>query len=254
MSEAKEHPQLFKAEMVQAIREARKWMTRRAVTMHNSLIDGDGKGIRKHWRHLDWRRAFVDPGPSPAGNPGPYWKVPCSCMGTAEDLEVWHRIYPRVFVGDAIWVKETWRVAMEAYRTYVEYRAGGPPQNADRDEAAKLKKISLRFPGARKDRHSDAWKSPIHMPRWATRLVLPVVRVGAERLQEITEEDAMAEGLSHDPCGWFVPGSATTGAPTAREAFQQLWESINAERPGLAWNDNPPLWIYEWEKKEGDRP
>ncbi|MCP4573316.1 MAG: hypothetical protein GY838_13255 [bacterium] len=240
MSENKAHPQLFKAAMVQAIREARKWMTRRAVTQNNSLIDGTGQGIRSHWKYLDWSRAVIDPGPSPAGNPGPYWKVPCSHLGPEKDLEVWHRIYPRVTVGDALWVKETWRVAMEAYRTYVEYRAGGPPRDADRDKAAELKKISLRFPGAKKARHSDAWKSPLHMPRWATRLVLPVVRVGAERLGDIDWEDAVAEGI--------------VASEESLEDFRNLWESINAERPGLAWKDNPPLWIYEWEKQEGDRP
>lgn len=81
----------------------------------------------------------------------------------------------------------------------------------------------------------DRWRPSIHMPRWASRITLEVVGVRVERLQDISEEDAKAEGcaLSAD---WKAFGVV---------AFQQLWESING--PG-SWDANPWVWVVEFRK------
>jgi len=73
---------------------------------------------------------------------------------------------------------------------------------------------------------------------------LEVVGLRLERLQSITEADAQEEGLSHEPCGWFVPGNAKTGAPTAVECFSQLWDSINGEK--YPWESNSLVWVVEF--------
>ena len=70
------------------------------------------------------------------------------------------------------------------------------------------------------------------MPRWACRLVLPLVSVRVERVQDITEEDAKAEGV--EPIG----GSY-------REGFRAVWESIYG-----TWDLNPWVWVAEWKEIE----
>ncbi|MBK7337807.1 MAG: hypothetical protein IPJ00_17345 [Saprospirales bacterium] len=90
------------------------------------------------------------------------------------------------------------------------------------------------------------WKSSIFMPRAASRILLEVVSVRVERLQDITEEDAMAEGAelydNHD--GTF----GGYGAPmTYRESFHLLWQSINGPD---SWDQNPWVWVVEFRKIE----
>jgi hypothetical protein len=89
------------------------------------------------------------------------------------------------------------------------------------------------------------------MPRWASRLDLAVVSVRPEKVQDITEQDALAEGIqAYDGvCGQNEDGSYRTGFtvlgigafPTAREAFRCLWDSINEKR-GYSWDSNPWVW------------
>ena len=78
------------------------------------------------------------------------------------------------------------------------------------------------------------WKSPLFMPRWASRIPLEITELRAERLQEISEEDAEAEG---------VEGATTDGGQTIvyKPTFADLWDSLNAER-GYGWGFNPWVW------------
>lgn len=104
------------------------------------------------------------------------------------------------------------------------------------------------------------WRPSIHMPRWASRLTLKIKSIRIERLQDISEEDAKAEGVSpncvlkdHSECGdhhgeyirYANPMDWDCGpAYSATESFQTLWEAIN----GLgSWNENPWLWVIEYE-------
>lgn len=90
-----------------------------------------------------------------------------------------------------------------------------------------------------KGRHS------IHMPRWASRIMLEVVGVRVERLNEISEKDAVAEGcdyeaMSPDP---ECSGSALWGP----SGFAALWESINGRG---SWAENPWVWVVEFKRVE----
>lgn len=94
-----DHQTLFTGDNVRAIIDGRKTMTRRVVTRANTLIDGSPWS--GHWTKfgdLDFTNARPDPGPSPAGNAGPYLHVP------RQDGETVHRIYPKWCPGDLLWV------------------------------------------------------------------------------------------------------------------------------------------------------
>lgn len=88
------------------------------------------------------------------------------------------------------------------------------------------------------------------MPRWASRIVLEISGVRVEQLQDISEEDAEAEGIRQmrDGSGMFVgregPGCLVTPWPTAREAFADLWDGINGKR--ASWESNPLVWVIEF--------
>lgn len=111
--------------------------------------------------------------------------------------------------GDRLWVRETWQDGN-----------GGIYYATDGNTAA-------------------PWKPSIYMPRWASRITLEVVSVRVERLNEIGEEDAIAEGSQ---CAG-VPASLTN-----RGAFAKLWDSINAKTH--PWASNPWVWVVEFKRLE----
>jgi len=94
-----------------------------------------------------------------------------------------------------------------------------------------------------------AWTPSIFMPRWASRITLEVVDVRVERVQEISDCDAQAEGVDLDPeyldrdIPYFVP------------CFQRLWDSINGKprKDGvdISWSANPWVWVVEFKNVEG---
>ena len=130
--------------------------------------------------------------------------------------------------GDRLWVRETWAPAGYSVLPTL-YRADG-------DEQPTL---------------DGRWRPSIHMPRWASRITLEVTGVRVERLQAITEADAVAEGLENHGGGeladaWWPEhdGLAQAGA-TPREGFRVLWEAING--PG-SWAANPWVWVVSFRK------
>ncbi len=95
-------------------------------------------------------------------------------------------------------------------------------------------------------RWSDWFKrSSIHMPRWASRITLEITKVRVERVQEISEKAAKAEGVcvvDNTPDGIYSPPNYPD---IHRDIFMDLWDSLNAKR-GYSWESNPWVWVLSF--------
>lgn len=91
------------------------------------------------------------------------------------------------------------------------------------------------------------WKPSIYMPRWASRITLEISDVLVERVQDISEEDAEAEGV------FDTLPEDTNPLMMASDAFCLLWEDINGKKAGCSWEDNPWVWVVEFKRLEGSK-
>jgi len=218
----KEKPILFSTPMVKAILEGRKTQTRRIPRNYKDIIS----------KHEDLHSIGVPEGTQ---------------VQPIQELFMDKCPYK---VGDTLWVREKWKAVLcrEAYLCVAEFFDG------------ERKKFFL-------DRDSDksnsfaskvgkGWQPSIHMNREATRLFLEVKSVRLERLQDITDSDAIAEGIYEiRKNGWFYCDPAGTKAPNCtlahkpRQAFMWLWEQINYKRGyEYSWIANPWVWVYEFKR------
>lgn len=212
MSTIKDRPIMFNGPMVCAILEGRKTVTRRPVKATKAHANGfmmldHGKG----WRPYN---AFGDFASDHEG-----MEYPIAC--------------PYGKLGDRLWVRETcfindYREASvpEQERAYCEihYRADGIPDFEGEEELIR-------------------WRPSIHMPRWASRILLEVTDVRVERLQDITEEQALAEGIKkHSDGGYHVEdGKHFSDSPV--ESFACLWSSVGGD-----WDANPWVWCVSFKR------
>jgi len=95
--------------------------------------------------------------------------------------------------------------------------------------------------------------SPMFMPKKAARIWFEIVSVRVERIQDITEEDARAEGMEPLPShgAWCDPAKGREGHWSYRRALSAKWNEINGKR-GYAWDDNPWVWVLTF--KQAERP
>lgn len=99
----------------------------------------------------------------------------------------------------------------------------------------------------------DNWRSPIYMPRWASRITLEVQSIRVERVQDISEDGAIAEGYSagesgiHDSDGNLIFDSGGCAMWTAIGAYSSAWDDLNAKR-GYSWESNPWVWVIEFRR------
>ena len=171
---------------------------------------------------------------APTCPPECYGSLPCGVCKIA-----------RFAPGDRLWVRETWCEDQHAYDSElnpdgIRWRAtddSGVEGIDDGDGYAVLNADgSIR----------SCWRPSIHMPRRASRLTLTVTDVRVQRLHEITEADAIAEGVTkvRDSC-YVVKGFGYDEAGLCHSSpvtpFAQLWDSINGKRPGCDWESNP--WV-----------
>ena len=222
MPEIKERPILFLAPMVRAILEGRKTVTRRPVKIQpRSKADIGSYGLGQPFiRNPD----VTKPNPE-----CPYGRA-----------------------GDRLWVRETW------YCDHFEVMRGPylKPDDLNFSEAIDDGTLVYAADGLTPyEADQPVWKPSIHMPRWASRILLEITDVRVERLQDISEEQALAEGIVGVPFrpddGWPIctgymvgPDDGRTGlATTAAKAFAGLWDSVGGD-----WNANPWVWVVEFKR------
>jgi len=145
--------------------------------------------------------------------------------------------------GDRIWVRETFRVHSRAtdVATLV-YKAS--MRNSWTDQTHRVP-VSL----CNKPATPEKWTPSIHMPRWASRILLEITDVRVERLNAISQEDAQAEGM--ELTGWRPTYSDPDSGGevwTPYDNFARLWESIYGEG---SWKVNPWVWVIEFKRVEG---
>ncbi len=153
-------------------------------------------------------------------------------------------------VGDRIWVRETW--GLMCYHDPTDWCEGGI---AGVSESELRERYSVEH-RANWKLHSEAahWRPSIHMPRWASCITLEITGVRVERVQDITEEDAKAEGVEQvvflGETYWKLKtpvlnpgGGERIGVREAKVAFQNLWDSIYNN-----WDANPWVWAYSFRR------
>ncbi|HAG3179117.1 TPA: hypothetical protein G8Z49_004587 [Salmonella enterica] len=225
----KERGMIFNGEMVRAILDGRKTQTRRIVNPQPELTKGSG---------FSWKGCLYGSGSNDRETNRNFAHIKC----------------PFGKPGDRIWVRETYHGPLFDYEhmeSYLEdsskfekpdfciYRADGNP--------------APEFYDADDNLHCG-WRPSIHMPRWASRILLEITNVRVERLNSISEQDALREGIDRErleesqdnyDC---IADHNMTGRPTATGAFKYLWESIYGEEN---WQANPWVWVIEFKRVEG---
>lgn len=242
MSQAKERPILFSAPMVRALLEGRKTVTRRPI---KPSMRGFDVSFELHQQDDgSWR---------------PMHTFDESCM---DDQGTEHPVAcPYGQPGDRLWVRESFWQAGTYVQSYpdddegswagsrrVHYRAdGAPPNEPNRHYPGGLRNGS--YSAADPDK---IWRPrpSIHMPRWASRILLEITAVRVERLQDITEAQALAEGVrlytDHSECGdWYHVEGIETYSADPRKSFELLWTGINGAE---SWGVNPWVWVVEFKR------
>lgn len=141
-------------------------------------------------------------------------------------------------IGDRLWVRETWAVSTKGADALYGTHWNAPWYRADADAYGLL---GHDGDGAV---YSEclAWRPSIHMKREHSRINLEITDVMVERLNDISDEDAFAEGI--DEAAAMTMGCTHDAA---RAVFSQLWESING--PG-SWDKNPWVWAITFRRVE----
>lgn len=170
-------------------------------------------------------------------------------------------VYPCCNAGDMLWVRESWYYEEHMH----DLTAGEPDIPGGRYSHRLVYRADYPEYPVNVGVGKQGWRPSIFMPRWASRITLEVTGIKAERLQDITEEDAKKEGVPYkeeppiDPI--YCPQCGGTGligafhpvslgymeidcpyCDTARKQFSNLWDAINGRKDGKTWKDNPWVW------------
>ncbi|WP_312141363.1 hypothetical protein [Pantoea septica] len=211
----RERPILLNADMVRAVLNGSKTQTRRIMREQPEVIP-------KEDEH---------------GKPG-FW-IPFNVGKTMVRNDDMYIACPFGAVGDRLWVRETFRVHSRAtdVATLV-YKASARQSWTEQTHRVPVSVCN-------KPAVIEKWTPSIHMPRWASRITLEITGVHVERLNSMTEQDAIAEGCSGGHGS--IPGYMYSATP--HEHFHHVWESIYGAD---SWQANPFVWVIEFKRVEGE--
>ncbi|HBT4761246.1 TPA: hypothetical protein MB328_002842 [Klebsiella pneumoniae] len=217
-----ERGMIFNGEMVRALLDGRKTQTRRIVKGTDSAVK-----FCKEW-NINGEEVFVVLGEKDHTGMNPVLGA-ISC--------------PFGAVGNRIWVREAFRVHSRAtdVATLV-YKAS--ERNSWTEQTHRVPVAVCNKPAT-----PEKWTPSLHMPRWASRILLEITDVRVERLNAINEHDALAEGVAKLRGGFwkhYQPGW-TQHQLSARGSFVTLWKSIYGDE---SWNSNPWVWVIKFKRIE----
>lgn len=228
MTKITERGMIFNGEMVRALLDGRKTQTRRIVKGTDSAVK-----FCKEW-NINGEEVFVVLGEKDHTGMNPVLGA-ISC--------------PFGAVGNRIWVRETFQGPLFNYEQMDEYLE-------DSSKFEKPEFCQYAADGGHRPEYQDAddnlrhgWRPSIHMPRWASRILLEITDVRVERLNAINEHDAQAEGVAKLRGGFwkhYQPGW-TQHQLSARGSFVTLWKSIYGDE---SWNSNPWVWVIKFNRIE----
>lgn len=215
-------PIIFQDESVRAILDGAKTQARRIIQKAHDKHSGEWAGAVLPTRESGWIA---------------WWP------GTQQYKRF---VCPLGASGDRLWVRETFVLESNVEDEKPPFNDGRPIQQTgdERDGFGWLQahyRATDPAPELSCDRHDGPcchWKSPILMPRWASRLALEITEVRVQRLQEITEQDARAEGFEPRPAGYGDRGHVII---TYRTGFVRSWDRINSKKH--PWESNPWIWV-----------
>lgn len=245
----KERGMIFNSEMVRAILDGRKTQTRRIMKVQPESNQLGLLLITDSTKHSDI---------------GKYHWAESNATGN----HVRSKLFSSPFgaVGERIWVRETWATLGNEEGSYVDWEDNlckGDERSAARIYRASCEQRPGDYglwsipddaywkPHTKEHKFEGAWRPSIHMPRWASRILLEITDVRVERLNAISEEDARAEGIIDGGClncGEPEPCGCANPEPDATDAFAYLWQSIYGQDN---WNANPWVWVIEFKRVEG---
>jgi hypothetical protein len=209
----KERPILFNTPMVQAILSGQKTQTRRIVNKAPTT-------------EINHRLIALDNGWN--------WQVDQQGIVPTMHREIHNpMVCPFGQIGDRLWVRETFRLYDLDECPHADFPCGCPRNGTP------LYKASHDCGDGEK------WKPSIHMPRSACRLILEITNIRIERLNDITSEDAKAEGFDYSTHPSAIQMGYAIGAKTN---FRVTWEQIYGHNE---WNKNPWVWVVEFKVIQG---
>lgn len=219
----KEIPMLFSTEMVQALLAGRKTVTRRIADV--PVGDHFGTDI------MDWGLSE-----HPNLSEGKWMYTVQTDVDDSRTFELKPK-YGKA--GDLIWCRETWfPAAINGNRVLVGYH--------EKDPDVTIEITTDRVEYYWKQLHKGRMIPSIHMPKEAARIWLQVTDIRVERLQDITEEDAQAEGMEKMDDSMFpykLYSCNTASCIDAKTSFKFLWQGINGDE---SWNSNPWVWVVSF--------
>lgn len=222
-----ERPILFSAPMVRAILDGSKTQTRRVWKMPKGM---------------EW---YVS-GPLRGEETGDICDIGGKGWWSVDEVAC-----PYGDVGDRLWVRETWQGPILDDEQLAEFSGDGA--DAFKKPEFCVYRATDLLDAIDSDGKELGWRPSIHMPRWASRITLEITGVRVERLNEISNVDAIAEGIEQvespheNTLLWrdYERGHYGTVSPIA--SFSSLWESINGTG---SWAANPWVWVIEFKKNQ----